>query len=182
MGLDEIVDRVTQYTEAEHVALTGGEPLIHDRAVELLNRLGDRGYHTTVETNGTIHRDANLDLASISPKLTSSTPTADRDSKGDGEWGDEHEERRIDMSALTTLVDTYDHQLKFVITGPEDMQEVVGLVERIRSASANTVDNEDVLLMPEGTTQAELDENRNEVAELALEYGFRYTARRHVDL
>jgi len=36
--------------------------------------------------------------------------------------------------------------------------------------------------MPEGTTRDELDARRNEVSELAMEYGYRYTPRLHVDL
>lgn len=36
--------------------------------------------------------------------------------------------------------------------------------------------------MPEGTTRVELDERRDLVAELAQEYGYRYTPRLHVDL
>jgi len=75
MSVDDIVEEVQSHEDADHVVLTGGEPLIHDDAVTLLEQLDDLGYHTTVETNGTIHRDAPIDLASISPKLASSTPT-----------------------------------------------------------------------------------------------------------
>jgi len=38
------------------------------------------------------------------------------------------------------------------------------------------------LLMPEGMTREQLDGTRSEVAELAMEYGYRYTPRLHVDL
>jgi 7-carboxy-7-deazaguanine synthase len=44
------------------------------------------------------------------------------------------------------------------------------------------VRNADVLLMPEGATRETLDEHRNEVAEIAMEYGYQYTPRLHVDL
>ncbi len=66
MTLDEIVADVESHEQAEHVVLTGGEPLVHEQSVELLERLDELGYHTTVETNGTIYRDAPIDLASIS--------------------------------------------------------------------------------------------------------------------
>ena len=181
LTVEEIVEEVDAY-DAEHVVLTGGEPMIHDEAVELLAELGDRGYHTTVETNGTIYHDAAIDLASISPKLASSTPTADLDPKGDGEWADRHEDRRIDLDALATLVEEYDHQLKFVVTGPEDMEEIESLLDRLRERATTTISDTDVLLMPEGTTREELAETRTTVAELAGEYGYRYTPRLHVDL
>jgi 7-carboxy-7-deazaguanine synthase len=181
MDLDAIVEEVGEY-DAAHVVLTGGEPMMHEASVELLNRLGDAGYHTTVETNGTIYRDAHIDLASISPKLASSTPTPERDPQGDGEWADRHEDRRIDMDALTRLVDTYGSQLKFVVTSPEDMSEITDLVERVREAANTRVPDSDVLLMPEGVTREGLEETRTMVAELAMEYGYRYTSRLHVDL
>lgn len=182
LGVDEIVERVADHEAADHVVVTGGEPMIHDEVVALLERLADAGYHTTVETNGTVYRDAPVDLASVSPKLASSTPTADRDPKGDGEWAERHEERRVDVDALARLVDAYETQLKFVVTGREDMAEIESLVERVREAAATPVPDSDVLLMPEGTTRAELDETREAVADLASEYGYRYTPRLHVDL
>ncbi|QLH79577.1 7-carboxy-7-deazaguanine synthase QueE [Halosimplex rubrum] len=182
MGIDEVVDAVGEHDEADHVVVTGGEPMIHDEVVALLDRLDDAGYHTTVETNGTVHRDAPIDLASVSPKLASSTPTADRDPKGDGEWADRHEDRRVDVEALAALVDDYETQLKFVVTGRDDMAEIESLVDRVREAAGTPIPDSDVLLMPEGQTRERLDETRAAVAELATEYGYRYTPRLHVDL
>lgn len=178
----DIVDEVRGHEEADHVVLTGGEPLIHDRSVTLLEELADYGYHVTVETNGTIYRDAPFDLASISPKLVSSTPTAEKDPKGEGDWAERHEERRIDVDALGRLVDTYETQLKFVIVDENDLPEVQRVVERIRDVASTPVVDTDVLLMPEGATREQLDERRQTVAELAMEFGYRYTPRAHVDL
>jgi 7-carboxy-7-deazaguanine synthase len=181
MSLDAVVDEVDQF-DGEHVVLTGGEPMIHDESVTLLERLADRGYHTTVETNGTIYRDAPIDLASVSPKLASSTPTPDRNPTGEQVWEERHEERRIDIDALGELVDDYPFQLKFVVTDRTDVEEVTELVESIADAATTSIENNDVLLMPEGTTREELDAKRNQVAGLAMEYGYRYTPRLHVDL
>ena len=182
LNLDEIIAEVKAHEQAKHVVLTGGEPLIHDRSVDLLDRLSQCDYHTTVETNGTIYRDTSIDLASISPKLVSSTPTTDRDPKGTGEWAERHETRRIDMGALVTFIERCEFQLKFVVTGREDMTEIEDLVSRIRDRAAVLVRNADVLLMPEGATRETLDEHRNEVAEIAMDYGYQYTPRLHVDL
>lgn len=182
MELDEIVREVESHHEADHVVLTGGEPLIHEESVVLLDRLVDKGYHTTVETNGTIYRDAAIDLASISPKLKSSTPIPEKDPTGGGEWTERHEEHRINLDTLSTLVDTYKSQLKFVVIGRRDIPEITDLLVRLRDASTSTIQEDDVLLMPEGTTREQLDETREIVAELALKHGFRYTPRLHVDL
>ena len=181
MSLEEIVAEIEGH-DADHVVLTGGEPLLHPESVDLLEALDDRGYHTTVETNGTIHRDAPIDLASISPKLESSTPTPERDPKGDGEWEQRHEEDRIDLEALAALVEDYEFQLKFVVTDEEDMPEILELLADLRGVADVPVRDRDVLLMPEGATRERLEETRNDVAELAMEYGFRYTPRLHVDL
>jgi 7-carboxy-7-deazaguanine synthase len=181
-SLDNVVNSVESHDEADHVVLTGGEPLVHDAAVDLIERLDAAGYHITVETNGTIHRDAPIDLVSVSPKLSNSTPTAERDPAGDGEWADRHDERRIDMAALTALVEEYDTQLKFVVADESDFPEILDLLEDLRDAAAVPVPDEDVLLMPEGATRERLAETRERVADLALEHGFRYTPRLHVDL
>jgi 7-carboxy-7-deazaguanine synthase len=138
--------------------------MIHDEIVELLETLSDNGYHTTVETNGTIHRDAPIDLASISPKLASSTPTPEKDPKGDGEWETEHEERRLDVDALAQLVEDYPFQLKFVITGKEDLSEIQALLDELRPKTGATIDNDDILLMPEGATRDRLNETREVTA------------------
>ncbi|WP_254763770.1 7-carboxy-7-deazaguanine synthase QueE [Natrinema marinum] len=181
LGLEEIVAEIESY-DADHVVLTGGEPLIHEESVALLEALDDRGYHTTVETNGTIYRDAPIDLASVSPKLESSTPTPERDPKGDGEWAERHENDRIDLRTLSRLVENYDCQLKFVVTDADDMPEILELLADLRAAADAPIRDGDVLLMPEGATRERLAETRTRVADLAMEYGFRYTPRLHVDL
>jgi 7-carboxy-7-deazaguanine synthase len=194
MGLDEIVDAVSEF-DASHVVLTGGEPLIHEESIALINRLANRGYHITVETNGTIAPPPGtpIDLASISPKLASSTPTPDRppagSDTGDDEadvdnWQQRHEEARIDHDSLTALIERFPFQLKFVLTGREDLSEVDSLIDDLRAETETETEiaDTDVLLMPEGQTQSQLAETRQEVAELAIESGYRYTPRLHVDL
>jgi 7-carboxy-7-deazaguanine synthase len=182
MDVGKIVDDITRHEEADHVVLTGGEPLVHGESVNLVERLSEAGYHVTVETNGTIFRDAPFNLASISPKLASSTPTTKHDPKGEGEWAERHEDRRIDVPTLASLVDSYESQLKFVVTGRDDMSEIESLVGRLREVAESTIADDDVLLMPEGMTTDRLAETRGVTAELAMEYGYRYTPRLHVNL
>ena len=40
--------------EARFVCLTGGEPLMQKDAIRLLDKLVDKGYHVTLETNGSL--------------------------------------------------------------------------------------------------------------------------------
>jgi 7-carboxy-7-deazaguanine synthase len=182
MEREEIISEVRSHGAADHVVVTGGEPMIHDGIEGLVDALSAEGYHVTVETNGTVFRDVPIDLASVSPKLASSTPTAERDPKGEGEWANRHDDRRIDVEATARLVEAYDAQLKFVVTGPEDLPEIERLLERLREAAAVSIPDDDVLLMPEGTTTERLAETRTRTAQLAMEYGYRYTPRLHVNL
>ena len=220
MDVDEIIERVSAF-DATHVVLTGGEPLIHDESVALINRLADRGYHITVETNGTISPppETRIDLASISPKLASSTPSPARPPAGGGEgrevpagtdmesarrtdndgnsdtadtvdaagvggWQQRHEANRIDHDALTSLIERFPFQLKFVLTGRDDLDEIDALVADLRAETEpeTEIQDTDVLLMPEGQTRSQLAETRREVAEVAIDSGYRYTPRLHVDL
>lgn len=182
MNTKEIVEEVSTHARADHVVVTGGEPLIHEETTHLIESLSNDGYHITVETNGTVYPDAAIDFASISPKLSSSTPTAAKDPKGEGEWSEKHEELRIDMTALTRLVESYPFQLKFVVTSREDIEEINNLVKRTRHQTNARIQNQDILLMPEGQTENQIAKKREKVADLAMEYGYRYTPRLHVNL
>ncbi len=191
MSLDEIVEAVSEFT-ASHVVLTGGEPLIHEESFTLIERLSAAGYHITVETNGTIAPppETPIDLASISPKLASSTPTPERPPAGSDDadaaatagWQERHEAARIDTDALGSFIERFPFQLKFVLTGREDLPEIESLVERLRAESSAAIADTDILLMPEGQTRDQLEATRREVADLAVETGYRYTPRLHVDL
>lgn len=54
LTVEDIVDEVNRFKPFHHVTLTGGEPLIQDGAIHLLQRLSEEGYNSQVETNGTI--------------------------------------------------------------------------------------------------------------------------------
>ena len=54
MDVEEIIDEVSKYRPFHHVTVTGGEPLIQDGTLHLLQRLSEEGYHVQVETNGSI--------------------------------------------------------------------------------------------------------------------------------
>src|SRR5262245_7737884 len=73
LSIPQILDRVSDYPST-HVVITGGEPLIAKGIETLTHELRDAGYHITIETAATIWADVVCDLASISPKLSNSTP------------------------------------------------------------------------------------------------------------
>ena len=73
--VDEIVRRVALF-DCRHVVLTGGEPMIMPDIGALCDALKAwrDDCHITIETAATVYRPLKLDLASLSPKLSNSTP------------------------------------------------------------------------------------------------------------
>ena len=99
MSIDEVVEVVAGHDE-KHVVITGGEPMLPPAIGALTSRIQSLGKHITIETAGTISRDIECDLMSISPKLANSTPSVDRA----GEWSRKHEESRINLNVLRELI------------------------------------------------------------------------------
>ena len=171
--VDEIANRVAQLN-CRHVVVTGGEPLIMPDVVELCDALKSRDYHVTVETAATLYKPLNLDLASLSPKLSNSTPW-DRES---GRFAETHERQRVNVPVIQQFIDASpDVQLKFVVSSERDLDEVHALLGRLRGWQAS-----DVLLMPEGVDAATLDSRAGWIAEVCKTTGFRFCPRLHVAL
>lgn len=157
-----------------HVVLTGGEPMIMPDIVELASALKSAGYHITVETAATVFKEMPIDLASLSPKLSNSTPL-DRDG---GRFARAHEAQRINLPVIQQFIDwAVDFQLKFVVSGQQDHSEIEQLLDNLTNWRP-----EDVLLMPEGTDPATLASRAGWISELCKKHGFRYCPRLHVEL
>lgn len=171
MTVDEILEEVGRYP-AQHVVITGGEPMIAKGVVELTQRLANQGKHITIETAGTVTAPVACDLMSISPKLANSTPIDPENAR----WAEQHEKIRYSPSTLRRLIQTYPYQLKFVVDSPKDMDEVNSMVSEIHA------DRNHVLLMPEGTNESLLRERSQWVAEICKESGYRFTTRLHVNI
>ena len=169
MNIEAILERSAQHGAARHVVLTGGEPMIAPGLAQLSQRLLAQGFHITVETAGTVYlEDVACDLMSISPKLSNSTP--------EGPFRAQHERLRRQSDVLLQLMAHCDYQLKFVISGEEDMGEVEVLVAELRAPA------EKVVLMPEGISAEVLNERGAWVAEICKEHGYRFSPRLHVHL
>jgi 7-carboxy-7-deazaguanine synthase len=175
--VEEIADWVTS-TGRRHVVFTGGEPVIQPEAQTLCDRLADDGRHITLETAGTVFKPLAIDLLSLSPKLANSTPWQ----RDGGRFATTHEAKRINVDAMQALIDhTRDRggelQTKFVVTSEQDLVEIDALLPRLTGWSPA-----DILLMPEGTDAATLDDRTAWVAELCKERNFRFCPRLHVYL
>ncbi|MFQ5494124.1 MAG: 7-carboxy-7-deazaguanine synthase QueE [Phycisphaerae bacterium] len=172
MTIDAILQRIAAL-EAVHVVLTGGEPMIDPEVGELTQRITAGGYHLTIETAGTVWHDVTCDLASVSPKLSNSTPWT----RDGGRHADVHERARVNLAAIRRFMRCPDYQLKFVVQSPDDLGEIDTLLAQLgRYEPAN------VLLMPEGITPKELDRRSRWIWDVCRKRGFRFCPRLHIHL
>ncbi|MBI4875184.1 MAG: 7-carboxy-7-deazaguanine synthase QueE [Acidobacteria bacterium] len=172
MELGAILSAVRRNWGVRHVVVTGGEPMIAQDIELLTQRLREHEFHITIETAGTADRAVTCDLMSISPKLANSAPWR----REGGKYARPHEDLRYQPEVLRRLMSDYEYQLKFVVAKPEDIQEVLKMVEETGASQDR------VLLMAEAATPETLVERNLWVAELCKRYVFRFSPRLHVDL
>ena len=182
-----------------HVVISGGEPLLQKNGIEnLILLLKSYAITITIETNGTIFNDIVArysDLLSISPKLSTAAPTEDKlSTEFNQTLLSRHERDRYQIDVIQKYIDscynytkksginydsriTYkDFQLKFVISTPEDVQEIKEqYITKLSGVKLN-----DIVLMPEGTTSEEIIEKSKWVADLCVKNGFRFSTRLHI--
>ncbi len=174
MTVAEIVAEVLRHP-ARHVVLTGGEPMVAPGIGELAAELRALGRHITIETAATVTPGGiACDLASLSPKLLNSAP----DPRQHATWRRKHEELRWRPEVVRAWLEAYAWQLKFVVTRPEDVAEIEGMLAQLPGDPPR----HKVLLMPEGTTAEVLRRRATWVAEVCQRQGFRYAPRLQIEL
>lgn len=166
MSVDEIMQKVLDFASADsslkHVVITGGEPLLPVEIVTLCQRLKQHPFHITIETAGTVDREIACDLMSVSPKMSNSTPEFSRA----GEWTEKHERARRRPDVVAGLIGRSDYQVKFVVKTPDDLPEILEFLKDVPA-----IENEKVLLMPEGVSTDSLLEKADwleKICELSL--------------
>jgi organic radical activating enzyme len=189
-SIDEAIDEMLKITPNHawkqdngndvHLVITGGEPLLGWQQLypDLLseNKMRDLE-NLTFETNGTqhLHEDFKRFLTndyhlrkdqitfSVSPKLTASGES----------WKD---------AVCPEVVAEYQTRgftyLKFVVDKLEDFKEVDAATAEYREAGFKGP----VFVMPVGGTDAAYFANSKHIADIALEKGYRYSPRLHVDI
>lgn len=173
--INDLLDKVSSYP-ARHVVISGGEPMIAKGIEEFTHLLKESGKHITIETAGTISPNGiQCDLASLSPKLSDSTPKEGDINK---EWIDRHESKRLDYDILSEWVNSYNFQLKFVVSKEEEIKEIQNVITRIEGK----ILPEKVLLMPEGIDPDTLRSRYDLLIDLCKENGYRLCHRLHIDL
>lgn len=175
LSVEEIMLQVLEIASADaglkHVVLTGGEPMLPVEMVELCEKLKRHAFHITIETAGTVDRELACDLMSVSPKMSNSTPDISRA----GQWAEKHEQTRRRPEVVAALIGRSDYQVKFVVKTPDDLPEILEFLKDVPA-----IENEKVLLMPEGVSTDSLLEKADWLETICERHGFKLCQREHI--
>jgi len=174
MRSEEILNEIRKYP-TQNCVITGGEPMVAKGIHDLAGQIKAMDKHITIETAGTVSPDGiPCDLASISPKLSHSTPPDTRDSA----WNEKHEGTRLQHEVICQWIENYPYQLKFVVRTADDLPEIQTLLESLQcDIPANKV-----LLMPEGTDIDTIHNRNDTLIEICKDHGYRYCNRLQIEL
>lgn len=153
-------------TEMKHLVISGGEPLLQQRALlPMIREMKLFNWFVESETNGTMVPLAEfvdaIDQINCSPKLQ-------------GSFSGQSEQLRIRPEALKALSSTNKTNFKFVISEPENVDEVLRLVDMYNLRQ--------VRLMPECRTNEEMEAKEQMVRELCTKHNFIYCTRLSIKL
>ena len=189
MSVEEILEKITEWN-CDHVVLTGGEPMIAPDLPKLAAVLKKQNKHITIETAGTILPNGiSCDLASLSPKLSNSTPPPEQDPA----WTKKHEAIRLQPEVISEWIRKYPFQLKFVVSSENDLAEIKDLLSRletfvapphqsVRGEEGPPVPYDRILLMPEGIDVKTLATRSPWLVDICKREGFRFTPRLQIEL
>lgn len=165
-AVEDVANRIARTVpQPRLLVITGGEPLLQQRALKMLLHELARSAPTMraeFETNGTIAAAADLSAQVhrfvVSPKLANSEIP---------------EQRRIRPSVLRRFAEHPRSVLKFVLQDPSELEQV----DEIRHLAGFSSGR--VWLMPEGATAAEQTQLQGAIADAALSRGYNFTPRLH---
>ena len=160
----EVLAQKLKAYPTQHLVITGGEPLLQQKAlVELLTLLPE--HSCEIETNGTLiplpFLAERVEQFNVSPKLLHSQ---------------NERAKAFVPEALQSLAALPQSWFKFVIASPQDVEEVLFWQKELHLASPK------ILLMPEGRSSALLREKALWLAPLCLKHNFRLCDRLHIHL
>lgn len=146
-----------------------------------------------------------IDLFNISPKLSSSEPTQEKCDKIKTEFKGvmkNHSKLRFNKKVLWTIIDKAKaFNLKYVVGSEKDFEEIEQQIKELIDYDISIRENHvryplidyktkkeywydsefikpwDITLMPAGSNQEELKQNRRMVAEYCVEHGYNYSDR-----
>lgn len=163
VSFDECADAIESTWDGRNtradkrVIWTGGEPLIQRRQISSVSKILGDSWVNEVETNGTLMpTDYQLEnwQFNCSPKLSNS---------------DNQHHSMVKPRVLCEL-NKCNSTFKFVVTAPNDLNE-------IEEKYLPYIDFDKVIIMPQGVTDEEVNQNAQMLAEYVKEKGFRMLGR-----
>lgn len=169
----DILPVLNAHPHIREVILTGGEPTLCAELEQILSLCSQHHKKITLETNGTrtlpVELMRSIDLVSLSPKLSNSTPVEPQTERL------RHEEERMSLAVIKEWMGcAVDYQLKFVVSDPKDLGEIEDIIRELQAPRRK------IYLMAEGKTEEELCRKRQWLADLCIQQGFCYTERLHI--
>ncbi|KNE06458.1 6-pyruvoyl tetrahydropterin synthase [Helicobacter pylori] len=169
--IERLVNLVPNYKHFDFI-LTGGEPSLYFNnpiLISVLEHFYRKKIPLFVESNGSIFFEFSPILKelhfTLSVKLSFSL---------------EEESKRIHLKALQNILNNAKStHFKFVLESQNAIQSIIEIQNLLKRLSLK---NNEIFLMPLGTTNKELDKNLKTLAPLALEHGFRLSDRLHIRL
>ena len=154
---DEVLKQLDAM-DVDLVVITGGEPLLQQRALgPLVEACRERGWRTEVETNGTVGPALAVTQWNVSPKLANAGMPL---------------EHRYRPEVLRAFEATGRAVFKFVVIHPAELDEVQAMVDDCGLSK--------VWIMPEGTDGATVTARTADLAGEVIERGWHLTTRLHI--
>lgn len=168
LSIEQITERVQSYNCSD-VVITGGEPFTNPDFAQLVKALDGVCRHITVETAGICFTpQLPIDLVSLSPKLANSVPPQP-------DFAALHETNRLNIAALSAFLRQYRCQIKFVVEGENDIDEIKTVL-----AKCGYDGTAEVMLMPQAADTDDYIAKSRKIADICLENGFSFSPRLHV--
>lgn len=120
MNIEEIINRIRKHP-CNYVCITGGEPLLQEAIVQLIDVLLEKKYVICLETNGSIDIENLVGKKSLLISLDIKCPSSTM-----------HEKMNFNNVSLLTCND----QLKFIIQNREDYEYAKKIIKKYKPQSA----------------------------------------------
>ena len=152
MSIEEIIQEIEKFGN-NHIVITGGEPLLYQRAISALREAFSQHF-IEVETSGSIALqigESTVDHFNISPKLSNS----------------KNDNYRLKMKPKNCI-------FKFVIEKEQDIEEVQSFTEKWEITA------DKIWIMPQGTDKLTLENRAKWLQPLAYKKNWQFTNRLHI--
>ena len=178
---EKIIQLYKDNPQIKHTMITGGAPTMHKKLLPFMCReLHARGQFITLETEGSSFvPNCNIDLLSLSPKLSNSLPRiGTKTPKGElitEKHLKRHEKFRRNYEAMKSWIDdSIDYQFKPVIGNPSQIEEIESLGDELN------IPIDKYWVMAAGGTKEVLEQNLIWTLNLCVAKGWNFVPRFHI--